>query len=121
MLSLTLDQVEPVYRWSALRSAHSLWRLGTLGVSWAAGASAPYVCAVEIDSTPIHGVAGRPGDCISLVTSHPFPAPHHTISNVTLIEDGHIPMLGAESLAHHGMLLLGELPELRRQVLESLR
>jgi len=47
--------------------------------------------------------------------------PHHTTSDVELIGGGHIPMLGEVPLAHHGMLFLGELPELRRHVLESLR
>jgi hypothetical protein len=92
----------------------------TQGALWAANASALYVCAVEIESTLIHCVAGRPGDCTSLVTTYPFPAPHHTISDVELIGGGHIPMLGEVPLAHPGMLFLGELPELRRHVLESL-
>ena len=87
---------------------------------WAADASALDVGAVEIESTFIHCVADRPGDCTSLVTTRPFPAPHHTISNVELIGGGHIPLPGEVSLAHRGMLLLGELPELRRHVLESL-
>jgi len=78
------------------------------------------VCAVEIECTLLHRVAGRPGDCTSLVTTSSFPAPHHTISDVELIGVGHIPMPGEVLLAHHGMLLLGELPELRRHVLESL-
>jgi magnesium chelatase family protein len=78
------------------------------------------VCAVEIESTLIHCVAGRPGDCTALITTRPFPVPHHTISHVELIGGGHIPMLGEVSLAHHGMLFLGELPELRRHVLASL-
>jgi magnesium chelatase family protein len=93
----------------------------TQGALWAADASALYVCAVEIESTLIHRVAGRPGDRTALITNRPFPAPHHTISDVELIGVGHIPMPGEVPLAHHGMLLLGELPELRRHVLESLR
>jgi magnesium chelatase family protein len=92
----------------------------TQGALWAADASALYVCPVEIESTLIHCVAGRPGDCTSLGTTYPFPAPHHTILEVELIGVGHIPMPGEVPLAHHGMLFLGELPGLRRQVLESL-
>jgi magnesium chelatase family protein len=80
-----------------------------------------YVHAVEIESTLIHRVAGRPGDCTALITTRPFPAPHHTTSDVELIGGGHIPMLGEVPLAHHRMLFLGELPELRSHVLESLR
>jgi magnesium chelatase family protein len=81
----------------------------------------PCVCAVEIESTLIHRVAGPPGDCTTLITTRPFPAPHHMISDVELIGGGHIPMLGEVPVAHHGMLFLGELPELRRYVLEILR
>ena len=48
-------------------------------------------------------------------------APHHTISDVRLIGGGHVPMPVELSLAHHGVLLLDELPEFRRHVLEVLR
>ncbi len=52
-----------------------------------------------------------------MVTTRPFRAPHHTISEVGLIGGGHIPMPGEVSLAHHGVLV----PECRRHVLEVLR
>jgi magnesium chelatase family protein len=44
---------------------------------------------------------------------------HHTISNVGLI-DGHVPMPGEGSLAHHDVLFPDELPECRRHVLDVL-
>jgi hypothetical protein len=74
-----------------------------------------------IDTTRIHRVAGRTGDRTALVTTHPFHAPHQTISDVGLIGGGHVPMPGDVSLAHNGVLFLDELPEFRRHVLEGLR
>jgi magnesium chelatase family protein len=77
--------------------------------------------AEAIETTCIHSVAGLTGARTALVTSRPFRAPHHTISDVGLIGGGHIPTPGEVSLAHHGILFLDELPEFRRHVLEVLR
>jgi magnesium chelatase family protein len=74
-----------------------------------------------LDTTRIHRVAGLTGDRTAFVTTRPFRAPHHTISDVGLIGGGQVPMPGDVSLAHHGMLFLDELPECRRHVLEVLR
>jgi magnesium chelatase family protein len=76
--------------------------------------------AEAIETTRIHRVAGRTGDRSALITTRPFRAPHHTISDVGLIGGGHILMPGEVSLAHHGVLFLAELPEFRRHVLEVL-
>jgi magnesium chelatase family protein len=77
--------------------------------------------AESMETTRIHSVAGFTGDRRALITTRPFRAPHHTISDVGLIGGGHVPMPGDVSLAHHGVLFLDELPECRRQVLEVLR
>ena len=66
-----------------------------------------------IETTRIHRVAGLTGDRTAFVTTRPFRAPHHTISDVGLIGGGHVPMPGEVSLAHHGVLFLDELPEFR--------
>jgi magnesium chelatase family protein len=76
--------------------------------------------AEVIETMRIHSVAGLTGDRTALVTTRPFRAPHHTISDVGLIGGGHVPMPGDVSLAHHGVLLLDEVPEFRHHVLEVL-
>jgi magnesium chelatase family protein len=61
--------------------------------------------AEAIETTRIHNVAGLTGDRTAVVTTRPFRAPHHTISDAGLIGGGQVPMPGEVSLAHHGVLM----------------
>jgi magnesium chelatase family protein len=74
-----------------------------------------------LETTKIHSVAGKLGEAASLLTSRPYRAPHHTISDVALVGGGGVPQPGEISLAHNGVLFLDELPEFKRTVLEVMR
>ncbi|HRF37314.1 MAG TPA: YifB family Mg chelatase-like AAA ATPase, partial [Saprospiraceae bacterium] len=74
-----------------------------------------------LETTKIHSVAGMLPSNAALITTRPFRAPHHTISDVALVGGGSNPMPGEISLAHNGVLFLDELPEFKRSVLEVLR
>jgi magnesium chelatase family protein len=74
-----------------------------------------------LETTKIHSVAGKMTKNHALVSTRPFRAPHHTISDVALVGGGGIPKPGEISLAHNGVLFLDELPEFKRTVLEVLR
>ncbi|EJF10302.1 YifB family Mg chelatase-like AAA ATPase [Pontibacter sp. BAB1700] len=74
-----------------------------------------------LETTKIHSVAGKLGEVSSLLSTRPYRAPHHTISDVALVGGGGIPQPGEISLAHNGVLFLDELPEFKRTALEVMR
>ncbi|MDO4845175.1 MAG: YifB family Mg chelatase-like AAA ATPase [Oscillospiraceae bacterium] len=74
-----------------------------------------------LEVTKIHSVAGTLSAREPMIQTRPFRSPHHTISGPGLAGGGTVPRPGEISLAHHGVLFLDELPEFRREVLETLR
>lgn len=74
-----------------------------------------------LETTKIHSVSGVLPANSALVSTRPFRAPHHTISDVALVGGGSNPMPGEISLSHNGVLFLDELPEFKRTVLEVMR
>ncbi|RDI73782.1 Mg chelatase-like protein [Gaiella occulta] len=74
-----------------------------------------------LEVTRIHSVAGTLPAGRPIVLAPPFRAPHHGASAAAIVGGGASPRPGEASLAHRGVLLLDELPEFPRPVLESLR
>ena len=81
----------------------------------------PPLSEEEVNETMlIHSVAGQPIDAIAL-GHRPFRAPHHSISTGGLVGGGRPVLPGEVSLAHHGVLMLDEIPEFARGTLQALR
>jgi magnesium chelatase family protein len=74
-----------------------------------------------LEVTRIHSVAGLLPPGRPLIAAPPFRAPHHSASVAAVVGGGPGPRPGEASLAHHGVLLLDELPEFVRPALEALR
>lgn len=74
-----------------------------------------------LEVTRIHSVAGTLPAQHPLITAPPFRAPHHSSTTAAIVGGGNGPRPGEASLAHRGVLLLDELPEFQRPVLEALR
>jgi len=81
----------------------------------------PLTRAEALEVTRIHSVAGLLPAERPLITVSPFRAPHHSTSAPAVVGGGSSPRPGEVSLAHRGVLLLDELPEFPRSVLEALR
>jgi magnesium chelatase family protein len=81
----------------------------------------PLTLDEALETTKIHSIVGllEPGQ--ALITRRPFRAPHHSASDAGLLGGNANPTPGEISLAHHGVLFMDELPEFKRNVLETLR
>ncbi|ACO03047.1 MAG TPA: ATP-binding protein [Persephonella sp.] len=79
----------------------------------------PLTFQEAIETTKIHSVAGVLDDFV--IRERPFVVAHHTTSDVAVVGGGNIPKPGLVSLAHNGTFFMDELPEFKRNVLESLR
>ncbi|MBV8480122.1 MAG: YifB family Mg chelatase-like AAA ATPase [Actinobacteria bacterium] len=74
-----------------------------------------------LEVTRVNSVAGLIPPEQPLVRTPPFRAPHHSASTAAVVGGGPGIRPGEASLAHHGVLLLDELPEFARPTLEALR
>jgi magnesium chelatase family protein len=86
-----------------------------------AGILPPLSREEALEVTRIFSSVGQIPRGKGLMTRRPVRSPHHTASSAALIGGGSIPRPGEVSLSHHGVLFLDEMPELPRQVLETLR
>jgi magnesium chelatase family protein len=81
----------------------------------------PLTLDEALETTKIHSIVGLLAPGQALVTRRPFRAPHHTASNAGLLGGNINPTPGEISIAHNGVLFLDELPEFKRNVLETMR
>lgn len=106
---------------------HNLLLIGPPGVGKSMiakrmpGILPPITLEESLEVTGIYSVVGALRDGQALVPGRPFQSPHHTASSITLLGGGLYPKPGLISMAHRGILFLDELPEFRREVIDSLR
>lgn len=75
----------------------------------------------RIEATKLYSISGElDGKKLSL-QERPFRAPHHTTTEIAMIGGGKKMMPGEISLASGGILLLDEMNEFKKSVLEALR
>ena len=74
-----------------------------------------------LEVTKIHSIAGVLDSKEGIVYTRPIRSPHHTTTTIALTGGGKHAKPGEISLAHTGVLFLDEMPEYKREVLETLR
>ncbi len=74
-----------------------------------------------LELTKIYSAAEKLMEAKTFVTERPFRHPHHSITRASFIGGGMQVKPGEISLAHHGVLMLDECLEFKREVIESLR
>ena len=107
---------------------HNLLMIGSPGVGKSLianripGIMPPLALEEALEVTKLYSIAGILPPGTGLMGTPPFRSPHHTVSDAGLMGGGTgIPRPGEITLAHRGVLFLDELPEFRRNVLESMR
>ncbi len=75
----------------------------------------------QMELSKIYSVCGLFSNRENLMERRPFRCPHHTITPQGLLGGGSIPRPGEISLAHKGVLFLDELPEFKKDTLDTLR
>lgn len=75
----------------------------------------------SVEVTRISSLANQLSTDVALITRPPFRAPHHSISYVGMLGGGDPLRPGEIALAHNGILLLDEVLEFKRDVLQGLR
>ena len=110
----------------AAAGGHNMLMVGSPGAGKSMLAQAlnsilpPLTIDEVIEVTRIYSAAGFLKDSF-IIVNRPFRTPHHSASPVSIIGGGTSPKPGEISLAHRGVLFLDEIPEFRRDLLESLR
>lgn len=111
----------------AVAGQHNILLVGTPGASKTMIAERiptilpPLSLEESMEISKIYSVMGLLEDKQPLITTRPFRQVHHTTTKTALVGGGTIPSPGEISLANGGVLMMDELAEFPKNVLEVLR